>query len=170
MLKYRQLFTDEQVIVASSWVAKTEVAPTIPPKGNDSIDYNTIVGLLTDEELVIFFSFFYLETNGEKTPFLPQKDVQALLKNGFSLSSMPKPQFKLELDGSKSAGIIYYCIHSLYDKHGRTRNDKKFIAQFFYDNFKNFSKITFDNFMNSINPTKPKTMTFDLFENGYLKD
>lgn len=85
-----------------------------------------IEGKFTNEEIMRFFSFLYLEKGPDKNPFLCKEAVDQIFSNGLVIpNEASEIKFKLNCDLRYPKTIINYAIHTFYVHNSLSRRDKQ---------------------------------------------
>lgn len=148
-------FPNVDIIFPNNW---KNFKPKTPPEG-----FIPIKSSLTEEEILKFFSFLYLEKNGEDKPFITFEDYKQLLKYGLAVpNEINSPLISIDQSSQKPIGIIYYCIYKLYTANRYSSNAKIEYAKFLHYNFEDFSHKTVKYLVQNIRNKKPAKMKFNI--------
>jgi hypothetical protein len=105
------------------------------------LNWSKIVVSLTDDQVMAYFSFLYLEKNNHGIPYLEKSEVEKLLEFGFKVP--PKPllkKFRLNLTPQHRKSILEICVYILFDKYALNLKNKLPFLQFLAFQFEPFEK------------------------------
>jgi hypothetical protein len=160
LMTYEQYINPVNIKVVNQWLSSkkpNKLTALTPPEGFILIP----IGTKTQEDIKRFFSFLYLEMNGDKKPFMNKKDVEEMLQYGFGIYEKPIKYYKVSVHRPK--GIIKYCFQQLYLEID-SRIVKNDILIFLTQNFDFFKgdQDNLTNFRRQMTNNRPKTMIFDI--------
>jgi hypothetical protein len=179
LLKYKELLTDEHLLLAQDWVAKKsyqpevakpievhqETADVILPKSAAPtvIKYAPMLGNLSEAEITRFFDFLHEQKSKNGQPFMPKDKVTELLTNGLSLPiDEPTQRFTINI-AEHEYWIIYACFYELWVSHNFGKNrGKEAYAKFLKVYFTNFDKTLLATIQNSLQTELPTKMGFNI--------
>ena len=177
LLKYKDLLTEEHIVLAQEWLSKS-VQQAVEPQQAQQVQIETesvasdvlfkhtntaINGKLSDKEIHRFFDFLHEQKTQNKQPFLSKEQVEQLKTIGLTLpNDEPSLRFTLNLT-NRDYKTIYTCFYELWKSHHFAKNGgKDAYAKFLKAYFTDFDKTQLATVQNSLQAELPTVIGFNI--------